>query len=372
MYMLRQAPISAALGGILLLAYGAGALRAGAWWDIAADALLPIGAGFAPALAAGEWWRVVSAAFLHGGFLHLLVNLVVLADIAPIVEAAPRFDAGSDRSRHSRSCRTLCLPGIFLASAACGFVASAWWNPQAVSVGASGGILGLYGYWLVGAWHRSGRDPAALAWRRRIALAAGYLGAAVLAGVLIPGIDNAAHFAGLASGALLGRLVAAGHAGAGAGLLAALVLSGLAAMPERWAIPFQEREEFTRRYQAFAERDRAANAAIAELLSDIRNGRDLGDVTEDYRQGVIGPLQDNLAVWSARSAPWVTPAIDAEQARWRRYATLRLAAAQALHAALQTGDSQAQAAALASFEQSMRAARDIAESTEGDSHDLSR
>ena len=42
--------------------------------------------------------------------------------------------------------------------------------------------------------------------RKRVALAAAYLVAAVLAGFLIPGIDNAAHIGGLLGGAAIGWL----------------------------------------------------------------------------------------------------------------------------------------------------------------------
>ena len=93
--VLRTAPISVALGFVLAAVYLFTAFRAGAVWEIAADELLLAGASFGPALAAGEGWRVVSAAFLHGGAVHLLVNLVVLADIAPLVESGSGSAGGS-------------------------------------------------------------------------------------------------------------------------------------------------------------------------------------------------------------------------------------------------------------------------------------
>lgn len=355
--------MSFVLGVVLLVAYAATAVRAGSWWEIPADALLPMGAGFGPALAAGEWWRLVSAALLHGGLLHLLVNLVVLADIAPMVESMPAF--GGQRGGRWRG--AIRLLSLFLTSAACGFVASAWWNPDAVSVGASGGILGLYGYWLAAAWHRSGNRPDASFWRRRIALASVYLGAALLAGLLIPGIDNAAHFAGLASGALLGRLLVARQSRAVFPLLVGSVLAALVAMPAHWSAEYLERQEFARRYQAFAERDRAANQAIAELLAEIRRGRDPHAVAEQFRLDVIGPLAANLAEWAKVTGAAGSPTLAAELAQWRRYASLRLAAAQALLDALQATDAELQAAALAEFERAMGEARDIVEAAARDS-----
>ena len=39
-----------------------------------------------PAIAAGQWWRLLSAAFLHGGLMHLMVNCYSLSNLGPTTE----------------------------------------------------------------------------------------------------------------------------------------------------------------------------------------------------------------------------------------------------------------------------------------------
>lgn len=77
-----------------------------------------------------EWWRLLTAAFLHGSWLHLLLNLSALGSIGEWLEPA------------IGSLKTL---AIFLIAALGGSLASLLWCEAPVVVGASGGILGLAG-----------------------------------------------------------------------------------------------------------------------------------------------------------------------------------------------------------------------------------
>ncbi|HEY5762930.1 MAG TPA: rhomboid family intramembrane serine protease [Rhodocyclaceae bacterium] len=360
---LRASPVSVALALVLLTVYLASAFRAGVVWEIPADALLRDGASYGPALAAGEWWRVVSAAFLHGGALHLLVNLVVLADAAPLVEAG---GATADRPPPLLT-RLRRVIGVFIVTAAGGFVASAWWSSGAVSIGASGGILGFYGYWLARVWRMAGqradqprRFGPVLA-RRHVALAAGYLAAAVTAGFLIPGVDNAAHIGGLLGGAVLGWMPTANARASTAVAQLVLVSAALLAMPAQWAADYRAQQHFNEIYSRFVERDRQANAEIRRLLGEIRAGRDPAAVAGEFDRLVAGRLRENRQLWLDQSADDGSSALAIERQRWQRYGDLRVDAAESLVAALLAPDGATQARELGRFERAMREARAIAE-----------
>src|ERR671935_1267427 len=46
------------------------------------------GALYGPLVAHGDWWRLITAAFLHGGPLHLAFNMWVLSFVGAPLEAA--------------------------------------------------------------------------------------------------------------------------------------------------------------------------------------------------------------------------------------------------------------------------------------------
>ena len=85
-------------------------------------------------LAVGEWWRLITAAFLHGSLLHIAMNMVVLWIIgAPVEEALGRG-------------RFLAL---YLISGLAGSAGALLFDPEAITVGASGAIFGILGAALV-------------------------------------------------------------------------------------------------------------------------------------------------------------------------------------------------------------------------------
>ena len=75
-------------------------------------------------------WRLVAYAFLHGGWMHIIMNMYSLFIIGPQTEA--RY--GTKR-----------FIFIYLISAICGALLSAGINPSVMSVGASGAIFGVLG-----------------------------------------------------------------------------------------------------------------------------------------------------------------------------------------------------------------------------------
>src|SRR5579872_4574199 len=56
--------------------------------------LVAFGGKWVPYILAGQWWRLITAGFLHGGILHILMNMWVLFDLGAQVEemyGTPRF-----------------------------------------------------------------------------------------------------------------------------------------------------------------------------------------------------------------------------------------------------------------------------------------
>lgn len=136
----------------------------------------------------GEWWRLFTSMFLHGGIMHLFLNIYGLVIAAIFVEPL------LGRQKYFI---------LYILSGLCGSLASIWWYPNTISVGASGAIFGLYGailgLLLTNAFPKEGK--------KGIFMMIGiYVGINLLWG-LTGGIDNAAHIGGLLSGALIGIIL---------------------------------------------------------------------------------------------------------------------------------------------------------------------
>lgn len=138
--------------------------------------------------ASGEWWRLLTSMFLHGGIMHLFLNISGLVIAAIFVEPL------LGRKNYFI---------LYISSGLCGSFASIWWYPNTISVGASGAIFGLYGailgLLLTNAFPKGGKKGILM-------MIGFYVGINLLWG-LTGGIDNAAHIGGLLSGALIGILL---------------------------------------------------------------------------------------------------------------------------------------------------------------------
>ncbi|MBE3582780.1 MAG: rhomboid family intramembrane serine protease [Limnochordaceae bacterium] len=155
----------------------------------ASGGLFALGAKFGPAIVLGhQYWRLVTAAFLHGGMLHLLLNTYALAYLGPPLEQV----LGVDK-----------FLLVYLAGGITGNAISTLLFPMVVSIGSSSAIFGLLGYFLfvrLAASHLLTPTGA-----RSIAM---LIGVNLLFGFL-PGthVDNGAHLGGLLGGLLAGVLV---------------------------------------------------------------------------------------------------------------------------------------------------------------------
>jgi rhomboid protease GluP len=136
----------------------------------------------------GDWWRLLTSMFLHGGMMHLFLNIYGLVLAAIFVEPI------LGRKNYAI---------LYMISGLCGSLASIWWYSNTVSVGASGAIFGLYGailgLLLTDAFPKGGK-------RGMFIMIGIYVGINLIFG-LTGGIDNAAHIGGLLSGALLGIIL---------------------------------------------------------------------------------------------------------------------------------------------------------------------
>jgi membrane associated rhomboid family serine protease len=85
-------------------------------------------------VAHGDWWRLITAAFLHYGPFHLLLNMLALWWFGSLLEQR----IGSGR-----------FLAIYLVSGLAGSAGALMLNPTTPTVGASGAIFGILGAGLV-------------------------------------------------------------------------------------------------------------------------------------------------------------------------------------------------------------------------------
>ena len=162
-------------------------------WGLSTPVEVRMGAVDGQLVRAGEWWRVCSGAFLHGGWVHIGVNMWSLWVLGKFIEplfGTPRFVV------------------LYVASAVVGGLATAGLHANTLSVGASGAIFGLLGA-LVALTLGPVKllPPSIMANLRRTLWPVVLLNVGIS---LAPGIDALAHLGGALTGlglALSGLLV---------------------------------------------------------------------------------------------------------------------------------------------------------------------
>jgi membrane associated rhomboid family serine protease len=156
------------------------------------DLLIDLLALDKPAVIDGEYWRLLTVTLVHGGLLHLLMNMYALWIVGPLAEAL---------YGHAT------FLAIYLITAVGGSVASYLFfaNP---SVGASGAVFGLFGLVFAATYfHKPALGRQARAMTSQIGV---LIVINLIIGFGIGGfarIDNAAHIGGLLSGAWLGFVI---------------------------------------------------------------------------------------------------------------------------------------------------------------------
>jgi len=145
--------------------------------------------GATPVVGYGRWWTFLTAAWLHGGVLHIFFNVMWIRSLAP--EIANLYGPGR-------------MIIIYTLSSITGFALSTalyllpvhlpFFGGANITVGASAPIFGLLGA-LFYYGRRTGSSHISRA-GLQYALIAGVMG------FIMPGIDNTAHLGGFAGGYL--------------------------------------------------------------------------------------------------------------------------------------------------------------------------
>lgn len=149
--------------------------------------LVKYGANFSGLVKNGEVYRLVSYMFLHAGILHIGLNMYSLYIVGPRVED------------FFGKWKYLL---IYLISGICGGLLSIGLTPNAISVGASGAIFGLFGALIYFGYHYRGYIGAMI--RSQIVPVVVYN---LLMGLFIPGIDMWGHIGGLLGGILTANML---------------------------------------------------------------------------------------------------------------------------------------------------------------------
>lgn len=140
-----------------------------------------------------EYWRLLAAAFLHGGVVHLALNMLGL------------WTAGLMLNRLFGNAQFLV---IYLGSALIGNALSLHFASQhSVAVGASGAVFGILGALLVTVHRHRHRIPGMIG--KDVLTSQGiFLVYSLVQGFTKQGVDNAAHVGGLIAGAAMACLLA--------------------------------------------------------------------------------------------------------------------------------------------------------------------
>lgn len=150
----------------------------------------------------GEWWRLFTPILLHAGVIHLLCNVAVQLELGVFFE---------------REWGSMTWLIIYMTSALGSSVLSVITMPDAVSVGSSGAVMGLFGGKLAEIICRSceqqdtAQQRVAYQVRKEQCMGVTCSVIVVLAFSFIPYVDWAAHLGGLLSGFFVGFMTFSFH-----------------------------------------------------------------------------------------------------------------------------------------------------------------
>ncbi len=312
--------VTVALVAANLVVFAAMAVRGVPWSGPSADDAVRWGANFGPRTLRGEWWRLVTHAFLHLGPLHLAGNMLALAGPGALLE---------------RTLGRVAYVTLYVASAVAGGALSVALKPFAVSAGASGAVLGIFG--ALGALSLLERDTL-----RGAGVRIGGAFFALLAVNLVPraGVDSAAHVGGLAAGALGAALLGAGRRARGTvpvrrtAVCAVAFAVLFAALVPRLPDPLARLDEELVRIGHVED---TVYASVRAVLADAAAHRvSEADAAARLERDVLVPWRaEQQRVARLESAP---PELQHRVRAMAEYMRLRAEGWQVLAAALRTGD----------------------------------
>jgi rhomboid protease GluP len=145
-------------------------------------------AGAVPVFLQGRWWTLLSAGWLHAGALHILFNMMGVKQLGPAVEEL--YGGARMVIIYTIACVTGFLVSSALAYYGRGIIP--FFSGGVFTLGASAPIFGLLGA-LVYYGRRGGSSlVSSQAWSYVVSMG--------VFGLIMPGIDNAAHLGGFVGG----------------------------------------------------------------------------------------------------------------------------------------------------------------------------
>jgi len=216
---------------------------------------------YGPFTLSGQWWRLFTYMFVHGGVVHIAMNMWCLWSIGGLCE-----------SLYGR----WTYAAIYVITGIAGGLASVGWNPGVLSVGASGALFGITGA-LIASFYLGEFSFGEVSVKSTLSSLLFFAGFSLFFGSVYPGIDNSAHIGGLISGLIIGALIAVvapqsdslGRRASVIGLGALLVLAAGYGV-DRWrGGPIR----MSLAYRALAENE--PDRAIAQLQAIIRQSPNL-------------------------------------------------------------------------------------------------
>ncbi len=145
---------------------------------------------FGPSVAEGEWYRLLGGGFLHVSLLHIGFNMFALYFLGRLLEPG---------------IGTVRFVFLYFASLFGGALGALLLNPDALTIGASGAIFGLFGATFV------------IARGRGVDAVAGTIGVILLLNLAIsfgsPDISLGGHLGGLVAGVICALAIIAGDRG---------------------------------------------------------------------------------------------------------------------------------------------------------------
>lgn len=148
--------------------------------------------GSIPVFGFGRWWTVLSAAWLHGGLLHIGMNMMWLRQLMPAVSEF--YGVGRLVIIY-----TVASVAGFGATSIMGLLPLGFLSGAGFTVGASAPMFGLFGALVVYSQRAGAHAIGQQVWR--------WVGIFVVIGLLVPFIDNWAHLGGFAGGYVAARLL---------------------------------------------------------------------------------------------------------------------------------------------------------------------
>ena len=154
--------------------------------------LVLLGANAGGLTLGGEYWRLITCVFLHGNLLHIAFNMWCLWNLGALAESLYGH-------------WTFAI--VYLLAGVGGSLGSVIWNPDVLSVGASGAIFGIAGA-LIASYYLGDFSLPRAAVSGTLRSVVTFVGYNLVFGAMIARVDNAAHIGGLITGMLLGALIA--------------------------------------------------------------------------------------------------------------------------------------------------------------------